>query len=101
METAVLHHQSQQPQHQRGVQASSQSFYRFLAIPAAEASAANCLLINGTIVHRHTTEYPQAVQLYADLVKDPSSGVRAVRQLHMSEFEKADGALTCCSLLLS
>lgn len=66
--------------------------YRPVVLP--DASAANCLFVNGALVHRAATEYPASVRKL--------SQVAAKRvELESGEIEKADGLLTCCSILLA
>eukprot|EP00744_Colponema_vietnamica_P014601 GILI01020433.1.p1 GENE.GILI01020433.1~~GILI01020433.1.p1 ORF type:complete len:278 (+),score=64.05 GILI01020433.1:37-834(+) len=66
--------------------------YQFVWIPAAEGIAANCLYINGTLVHQSAEDFPLAAAIYAGL------GTKTLPMV-AREIRKADGALTCCSVL--
>ena len=66
--------------------------YEFLEV--SPDAAANCLWINGTLIHRAASEFP-------DIEKEYSTLQCPKLQLANSELCKADGALTCCSLLIS
>jgi len=66
--------------------------YKFLKVSAD--AAANCLWINGTLVHRPSTEFPSIASDYESL-NCPKI------ELSNTELSKVDGALTCCSLLLT
>lgn len=66
--------------------------YTWLEVP--DMAAANCVLVNGTIFHRSARECPEAVDVFSAL------GLPTV-ELDASEVEKADGALSCCSLLVA
>ena len=65
--------------------------YEFLEV--SPDAAANCLWINGTLIHRAASEFPEIEKEFANL-QCPKL------QLANSELCKADGALTCCSLLI-
>jgi len=67
--------------------------YQPVWIPAEESAAANFILIDDRLLYRSDTEYPKAARVL--------SRVQVMsRTLNMSEMGKADGALTCCSLLV-
>ena len=65
--------------------------YSFLELPDDNISA-NCLFINGTLIHRPAEEFPDSAKIYGTL-KCPKI------ELPASEIRKVDGAFTCCSLL--
>jgi dimethylargininase len=64
--------------------------YDRIVVPKEEAYAANCLAVNGTVL------MPEGYPKTKILIK---IGGFEVIELDMSEFEKADGALTCKSIL--
>ncbi|XP_065064541.1 N(G),N(G)-dimethylarginine dimethylaminohydrolase 1-like [Rhopilema esculentum] len=66
--------------------------YNFLKV--STDAAANCLWINGTLIHRSSMEFPQITEDFASL-DCPKI------QLTNTELSKVDGALTCCSLLIN
>ncbi|XP_071946858.1 N(G),N(G)-dimethylarginine dimethylaminohydrolase 1-like [Antedon mediterranea] len=68
--------------------------YRYLTIP--DAKAANCLYINGTLIHCSQDEYPESYKVYQKEFPDCPK-----LTLPNSEFEKIDGAFTCRSILIS
>jgi dimethylargininase len=65
--------------------------FHLISVGPEESLAANCLPISGTILF--PSEYPLTLE------KIRSSGFK-VRALDFSEFAKAEGALTCCSLII-
>ncbi|KXJ17733.1 N(G),N(G)-dimethylarginine dimethylaminohydrolase 1 [Exaiptasia diaphana] len=65
--------------------------YRKLVVP--EDVAANCLYLNGTLVHPSAKEIPESISVLQGL---PGEKIEAEN----SELHKADGCLTCCSILL-
>lgn len=87
---------------------------RFLLAP--DAAAANAIIANGTLLHRAGSEFPETAAAFLDYLESEGLPVKrgagsaaaaaaaGERISHigvdMSEFAKADGALTCCSLLL-
>ncbi|RYY34219.1 hypothetical protein EON62_03495 [archaeon] len=62
-----------------------------MAVPDAEA--ANVVFANGKLIARSEKEFPASLEVLS-AVEVP------IVQVDMSELAKADGALTCCSLLL-
>ncbi len=68
----------------------------FVLVPAAEAAAANAVLVNSTLLIRSAAEAPGAARELSEYAA--GVGLTAV-QLDMSELAKADGALSCCALL--
>ena len=65
---------------------------RFIEVDEAEPSAANALMIGADVI------YPCSCPRTAEILR--RRGIR-VHTVAMSETEKAEGAVTCCSLLLS
>lgn len=65
---------------------------RCIEVDAAEPAAANALMVGGEVI------YPRSCPRTAEILR--RHGIR-VRTVAMSETEKAEGAVTCCSLLLS
>ena len=57
-------------------------------------AAANCLVINGVLLHRGAEEFPASIAVIRDKFPD-------VKRLELTnrELSKVDGALTCCSVL--
>jgi dimethylargininase len=64
---------------------------RVIRVPADEAYAANCVAVNGTVLM--PAGFPAARRAIE------AEGLR-VQELDVSEIRKADGSLTCLSLLL-
>jgi dimethylargininase len=69
---------------------------QFVLIPAIDAASANAVLVNGTLLIRSGTEHAEGAAELCEFAKGVGLGVV---QLDMSELAKADGALTCCSIL--
>lgn len=68
---------------------------QFVLVP--DEKAANVVHVNGTILMQPAAQYPasaHAIQQFAD-----DEGFKVV-EVDTSELAKADGALTCCSVLL-
>lgn len=72
------------------MQSSLERPMRTLVVPDLEA--ANCLRLPGVLVRRAASEFPRSAALIDSL------GIPTA-ELDMSELAKADGALTCCSLI--
>lgn len=72
----------------------SKAKFKYEKIVVPEDHAANCLYLNGTIVHLPAHEIPQSISVYREL---PGPKI----ELQNSELHKADGCLTCNSILLS
>lgn len=64
--------------------------YKFLSLPDMEA--ANAVYVNGTLIRRASSEFPNSSEAFAKL------DVKQV-EVEASELAKVDGALTCCSVL--
>ena len=66
--------------------------YKFLKV--STDAAANCLWINGTLIHRSSIEFPS--------IKDDFASLDCPKiELTNTELSKVDGALTCSSLLIN
>ncbi len=65
---------------------------RFIEVDESEPSGANALMLGTDVIYSNS--YPHTAEILR------RHGVR-VRTVAMSETEKAEGAVTCCSLLLS
>ena len=66
--------------------------YNKLLLP--DENGANCLFINGTVLHVTEEEYPESFKIWENL------DVPRI-QLPNSELSKADGSLTCCSVRIN
>jgi dimethylargininase len=71
----------------------SKAKFKYQKIVLPEDHAANCLYINGTLVHLADHEIPGSISIYRNL---PGPKI----ELENSELHKADGCLTCNSILL-
>ncbi|MDN5781283.1 MAG: arginine deiminase-related protein [Luteimonas sp.] len=65
--------------------------YRTLAVAPGESFAANAILLGGTLLY--SASFPSTAQRLRQAGID-------VRLVDMSETEKAEGAMTCCSVIL-
>ncbi len=70
--------------------------YKFFEV--ADNCGANCLFVNGTIVHVSKDVYPKSGEAYD---KFTSEGVLEKVAVNMSELNKVDGCLTCCCVLIN
>ena len=68
--------------------------FKYTKLSVPEDKGANVLYINGTIVHQAASLIPGSVKVYKSL------NCRKIEE-DMSEFAKADGCLSCCSLLIN
>lgn len=71
----------------------SKAKFKYQKIVVPEDHAANCLYLNGTIVHLAPHEIPESISVYREL---PGPKI----ELENAELHKADGCLTCISILL-
>ncbi|CAB4038374.1 Hypothetical predicted protein [Paramuricea clavata] len=67
--------------------------FKYTKLSVPEIKAANVLYINGTIIHKNASCIPKSMQVLKSL------NCRRV-VVDLSEFAKADGCLSCCSLLI-
>jgi N-dimethylarginine dimethylaminohydrolase len=65
---------------------------RYIIAHVPDEAAANCIIVNGTLIRRTAHEFPDSHAVLSSL------GVRQV-EVECSELGKVDGALTCCALL--
>lgn len=65
--------------------------YKKLMVP--DDTAANCMFVNGTLIHLATAEIPNSVEVFNQI---PGQKM----ELENSELSKVDGCLTCLSILL-
>ena len=73
------------------IQEKGKHQYNKLSVP--ESKAANCLYINGILVHPAAKNIPNSIRILRSL------NCRQI-EVDFSELVKADGCLTCCSLLI-
>ena len=78
---------------QAGKQLLSKATHQYEVLKVSGDPAANCLWINGHLIHRSSKEYP-------DIARDYESLKCPKLELSNSQLTKADGCLTCCSLLI-
>lgn len=67
--------------------------YQYLEIP--DDIGANCLYLNGTLVHVSDKDYPRSHEVF-----EKFRGVSSRIALSASELNKVDGCFTCCSVLI-
>ena len=70
---------------------SSASFKNYNCVVFPDDNGANCLFINGTVLHPPESEYPNSYKVWQTL------DVPRV-EVPNSELAKADGSLTCNSI---
>lgn len=69
----------------------------FVMVPEEDAAAANAVLVNDTLLIRSAGDAPGAAKELGEYAR--AVGLKPV-ELNMSEIAKADGALSCCSILI-
>ncbi len=70
--------------------------YKFLQV--SDDFGANCLFVNGTVVHVSKDAYPKSCE---EFDKFSSDGVSDKIAVNMSELNKVDGCLTCSCVLIN
>ena len=73
----------------RAIEREAQHQYKRLVFP--DDNGANCLFINGTVLHPPKEEYPRSYEVWQTLDCEKV-------ELPNSELAKADGSLTCNSV---
>ena len=76
------------------IEASGKFKYSFFELP--DDIGANCLYLNGAIVHVSEKDYPSSYQLF----KENHTLTDKKMALSVSELNKVDGCFTCCSVLI-
>lgn len=66
--------------------------YEFICVP--DDIGANCLFVNGTLVRASCEVFPKSAAVYEEQLHCPQI------PLSLSELNKVDGCLTCCSVLI-
>ena len=74
------------------IEAKARYKYKRVAFP--DDNGANCLFINGVVLHPAKEDYPESFRVWETLECEKI-------QLSNSELAKADGSLTCCSILIN
>ncbi len=75
----------------QAIETTGKHTYSFLSCP--DDTAANCLYVNGTLVHASPEAFPKSASVFERL---PGNKV----SLSASELNKVDGCFTCCSVLI-
>ena len=72
----------------------SNAHFKYKKIVFPDNTGANCLYVNGTVLHPSQDDYPESYKVWQslDCEKIP---------LRTGELSKADGCLTCCSILIN
>ena len=78
------------------IESSTKFKYNYLQVP--DDTGANCLFINGTIVHASKEAFPKSCEVFE---KFSSPEVKEKIALSASELNKVDGCFTCCSVLIN
>lgn len=68
--------------------------FRYQTLTVREPVAANCVLVNGTLIHRPRSECPDACDVFEDRL------TTALSPVCFSEVGKAQAMLSCCSILI-
>jgi len=75
------------------IEQKAQYKYHYLTFP--DDGAANCLFINGVVLHATPEEYPRSYHVWYDYERYPKI------ELANSEMAKAGGLLTCSSIRIN
>ncbi|XP_076042783.1 N(G),N(G)-dimethylarginine dimethylaminohydrolase 1 [Oratosquilla oratoria] len=67
--------------------------YQILTVP--DDQAANCVFVNGHILHVSGEQFPESAKVFEDRLKHYN-----LKPLCISEMAKAQGNLSCCSILV-
>lgn len=67
--------------------------YQILTLPEDEAS--NVVFANGTLIHRSGEECPESAKIFEERLSHWT-----LKPVNFSELSKANGSLTCCSILI-
>lgn len=78
------------------IESSAKFKYNFLQVP--DNTGANCLFVNGAIVHVSTEAFPKSCEVFE---KFSCPEVKKKIPLSVSELNKVDGCFTCCSVLIN
>ena len=76
----------------KGIESSSKFKYKTLWFP--ENPGANCLFVNGVVLHPSKEDCPGSYEVWQTLECEKVP-------LRLSEIMKADGCLSCCSILIN
>ena len=71
----------------------SQGRYKYRRLSFPDNNGANCLFINGVVLHPSKQDYPESFKVWQTLECEKI-------ELPNSELAKADGSLTCSSILI-
>ncbi|XP_054708961.1 N(G),N(G)-dimethylarginine dimethylaminohydrolase 1-like [Uloborus diversus] len=71
---------------------AQEATYRYQTVTVPDSYAANCLFVNGTLIHR--SEFPESTKVFEDKIDFSKIS------LSLSELSKAKGNLTSCCLLI-
>ncbi|PFX25418.1 N(G),N(G)-dimethylarginine dimethylaminohydrolase 1 [Stylophora pistillata] len=67
--------------------------FRYEKLSVSEDTAANCVFVNGTLLHLSAAEIPNSIETFNKI-----TGPKI--ELENSELHKVDGCLTCLSILI-
>ena len=71
----------------------SKGKYKYRFLETVDDIAANCLCVNGTLIHVTKKDFPNSFSAFETL---PGKKIA----LSASELNKVDGCFTCCSVLI-
>ncbi|XP_050728341.1 N(G),N(G)-dimethylarginine dimethylaminohydrolase 1-like [Eriocheir sinensis] len=69
--------------------------FRYQTLTVPDNNAANVVFANGFMLHRSGEEYPESAKIFEEKLSHWT-----LKPVTFSEMEKADGSLTCCSILI-
>ncbi|KAK8386746.1 hypothetical protein O3P69_017899 [Scylla paramamosain] len=69
--------------------------FRYQTVTVPDVNAANVVFANGVLLHRSAEEYPASAKIFEEKLS-----LWNLKPVTFSELEKANGSLTCCSILI-
>lgn len=69
--------------------------FRYQTVTVPDLNAGNVVFANGFLIHRSAEEYPASAKVIEDKLS-----LWTLKPITFTEFEKAKGSLSCCSILI-
>ncbi|XP_071524432.1 N(G),N(G)-dimethylarginine dimethylaminohydrolase 1 [Panulirus ornatus] len=69
--------------------------FRYQTLTVPDEAAANVLFANGFLIHKSADEHPASAKVFEEKLSHWN-----LKPMAMSELAKANGSLTCCSILI-
>ncbi|KAG0726068.1 N(G),N(G)-dimethylarginine dimethylaminohydrolase 1 [Chionoecetes opilio] len=72
-----------------------EAMFKYQTVTVPDWVAANVVFANGFLLHRSAEDYPETAKVFEEKLSHWT-----LKSQDFSEFEKANGSLTCCSILI-